>query len=65
VPKWAATSTGTVRRDLIVGGPPWEGDEEHDDMVMWLGLEHAAEFDPAAFDVELVNRRLIAVGSSR
>lgn len=34
-------------------------------MVMWLGLDHATEFDPAAFDVELVNRRLLAVGSSR
>ncbi len=34
-------------------------------MVMWLGLEHAAEFDRAAFDVELVNRRLIAVGPLR
>lgn len=30
--------------------------------MMWLDLEHAAEFDPAAFDVELVNRRLVAVG---
>ncbi len=57
------------------GGPPGyehlrkilanPDDEEHDDMVTWLGLEHAAEFDPAAFDIELVNRRLVAVGSPR
>ncbi|MBV8539881.1 MAG: plasmid pRiA4b ORF-3 family protein [Pseudonocardiales bacterium] len=52
------------------GGPPGyaqlrevladPGDEEHDDMVRWLGLEHACEFDPAAFDIELVNRELRA-----
>jgi len=41
------------------------GDEEHDDMLTWLGLDHAAEFDPAAFDVDAVNRRLVAVGSPR
>ncbi|MGH3855781.1 MAG: plasmid pRiA4b ORF-3 family protein [Pseudonocardiaceae bacterium] len=50
------------------GGPPGythlrevladPGDEEHDDMVRWLGLEHADEFDPAAFDIEVVNRQL-------
>jgi hypothetical protein len=50
------------------GGPPGyerlreiladAGDEEHEDMVMWMGLEHASEFDPAAFDIERVNRRL-------
>jgi hypothetical protein len=52
------------------GGPPGyehlrevladPGDEEHDDMVTWLGLDHACEFDPTAFDVEAVNRRLAA-----
>ncbi|MGB6208508.1 plasmid pRiA4b ORF-3 family protein [Mycobacterium sp.] len=52
------------------GGPPGyehlrevladPGDEEHDDMVTWLGLDHACEFNPAAFDVEAVNRRLVA-----
>ena len=26
------------------------GDEQHADMLEWLGLESAAEFDPAAFD---------------
>jgi len=40
-------------------------DEEHADMVTWMGLEHACEFDPAAFDIEAVNRRLVAVGSPR
>jgi len=38
---------------------------EYDDMVMWIGLEHASEFDPAAFDIEAVNRGLVAVGSPR
>ncbi len=57
------------------GGPPGyeqlreiladPGDAEHDDMVMWMGLEHASEFDPAAFDIELVNRRLVALGAPR
>jgi hypothetical protein len=57
------------------GGPPGyehlrevladPGDEEHDDMLTWLGLSHACEFDPTAFDVEAVNRRLVAVGSPR
>ncbi|MGH3720471.1 MAG: plasmid pRiA4b ORF-3 family protein [Pseudonocardiaceae bacterium] len=36
------------------------GDAEHDDMVRWLGVEHAREFDPTAFDIELVNRTLRA-----
>ena len=57
------------------GGPPGyehlrkvlanPDDEEHGEMVTWMGLEHACEFDPAAFDVEAVNRRLVAVGSPR
>ncbi len=38
---------------------------EHDEMVTWMGLERAAEFDPAAFDIERVNRSLLAVGSLR
>ncbi|MGH3865283.1 MAG: plasmid pRiA4b ORF-3 family protein [Pseudonocardiaceae bacterium] len=41
------------------------GDDEHDDMVTWLGLNHAREFDPTAFDVEAVNRRLATVSSPR
>ncbi|MGI8814308.1 MAG: IS1096 element passenger TnpR family protein [Pseudonocardia sp.] len=36
-------------------------DAEHEAMAMWLGLEKAAEFDVAAFDLEQVNRRLTAV----
>jgi hypothetical protein len=32
--------------------------EEHEDMLEWLGLETAAEFDPAAFDADEVNVRL-------
>ncbi|MGH3991572.1 MAG: plasmid pRiA4b ORF-3 family protein, partial [Pseudonocardiaceae bacterium] len=57
------------------GGPPGyehlreiladPGDEEHHDMVTWLGLDHACEFDPTAFDIEAVNRGLVAVGSPR
>ena len=57
------------------GGPPGyehlrkilanPDDEEHADMVTWMGLEHACEFDPAAFDIESVNRRLVALGAPR
>jgi Plasmid pRiA4b ORF-3-like protein len=31
---------------------------EHQDRLEWLGLDHAAQFDPAAFDVDEVNRAL-------
>ena len=34
-------------------------------MVRWLGLEHASEFDRAAFDIDLVNRRLAALSQRR
>jgi Plasmid pRiA4b ORF-3-like protein len=33
-------------------------DEEHGGMLEWLGLEDAADFDPAAFDLASVNARL-------
>jgi hypothetical protein len=33
-------------------------DEEHGEMLEWLGLQTAAEFDPARFDVDEVNRAL-------
>jgi hypothetical protein len=40
-------------------------DEEHDDMLAWLGLEKAADFDPHRFDVDEANRALSAVGAAR
>ncbi len=33
-------------------------DEEHGEMLEWLGLQAVAEFDPARFGVEEVNRVL-------
>ena len=36
--------------------------EEHASMVEWLGLDSAADFDPAAFDLDAVNE---ALGSGR
>jgi hypothetical protein len=33
-------------------------DDEHQDMLSWLGLESAAEFDPANFSVDEANARL-------
>jgi hypothetical protein len=40
-------------------------DEEHDDMLAWLGLEKGADFDPHRFDVDKANRALTAVGAAR
>jgi Plasmid pRiA4b ORF-3-like protein len=40
-------------------------DEEHDDMLAWLGLGKAADFDPDRFDVDMANRALTAVGAAR
>jgi hypothetical protein len=36
--------------------------EEHESRVEWLGLDSADEFDPAAFDLDAVNK---ALGSTR
>jgi hypothetical protein len=33
-------------------------DEEHEEMLQWLGLQTDAELDPARFDVDEVNRAL-------
>jgi hypothetical protein len=33
-------------------------DPEHEDMLEWLGIGSAADFDPARFDLEAVNLRL-------
>jgi hypothetical protein len=33
--------------------------EEHKDMIEWVGLETAAEFDPAALDLDEVNYALV------
>jgi hypothetical protein len=35
-------------------------DPEHEDMLEWLGIGSAAEFDPARFDLDAVNLRLAA-----
>jgi Plasmid pRiA4b ORF-3-like protein len=36
--------------------------EEHEDMLAWLGLDKATDFDPHQFDIDHVNRMLAAVG---
>ncbi len=38
-------------------------DAEHADMLEWLGLEDASEFDPAAFDIDAVNESLAYLGA--
>ena len=37
----------------------------HNEMLKWLGLDNAGEFDPAAFDVDAVNESLAAVSAIR
>ncbi|MGQ0774767.1 MAG: plasmid pRiA4b ORF-3 family protein, partial [Pseudonocardiales bacterium] len=59
-PEDSGGPTGYERLREVLADP---GDAEHDDMVMWMGLKHASEFDPAAFDIELVNRRLVALSA--
>jgi hypothetical protein len=36
-------------------------DQEHDDLLTWLGLEKPADVDPSRFEVEQANRALTAV----
>jgi pRiA4b ORF-3-like protein len=68
---WCVGGEGACPPEDCGGPPGYEhlreiladpSDEEHHDMVKWLGLDHASEFDPAAFDIEAVNRGLVAVG---
>jgi len=40
-------------------------DEEHEDLLAWLGLEKGADFDPHSFQVEQANRALTAAGAAR
>jgi Plasmid pRiA4b ORF-3-like protein len=35
--------------------------EEHEERLEWLGIDSAAEFDPAAFDLAEINRQLAAL----
>jgi hypothetical protein len=37
--------------------------EEHQDMVAWLGLDKAGDFDAHRFDVDQANRLLAAVAA--
>lgn len=37
----------------------------HDEMLEWLGLDSASEFDPAAFDVDAINESLATVSAVR
>ncbi len=38
--------------------------EEHEDMIEWLGLDSASEFDPARFDLDEVNGELALVAAA-
>lgn len=58
-PEDCGGAPGYINLKEILENP---SDEEHASMVRWLGLEHASEFDRAAFDIDLVNRRLAALG---
>jgi hypothetical protein len=37
--------------------------EEHQDMLAWLGLDKASDFDPHCFDIDQANRALAAVAA--
>jgi hypothetical protein len=41
------------------------GDDEHDEILAWLGLDKAGDFDPHRFEVDKANRALAAVGAAR
>jgi hypothetical protein len=36
------------------------GTADHEEMLDWLGIEDAGQFDPAAFDLDVANRRIAA-----
>ncbi len=40
-------------------------DKQHQDMLEWLELETAAEFDSARFDIDDVNEALALAGARR
>lgn len=37
--------------------------QEHEDLLAWLGLDKAGDFDPYRFDIDQANRMLAAVGA--
>lgn len=39
-------------------------DEQHEDMLDWLGLDSPGQFDPAAFSLDEVNTRLRRLAGS-
>jgi hypothetical protein len=39
--------------------------DEHEDMLAWLGLDKATDFDPHRFDLDEVNRALTLAGAGR
>ncbi len=39
--------------------------DEHDEMLDWLGLEKATDFDPHGFDVDKANRAVSLAGATR
>jgi len=40
-------------------------DEQHQEMLEWLGLENASEFDPATAPSENIDYELALTGASR
>ena len=40
------------------GEPTDPAHQEHEDLLDWLGLDSAADFDPAQFGLDEVNARL-------
>jgi hypothetical protein len=50
---------GYARLREVLADP---ADDEHDEMLAWLGLGRGADFDPHGFDVDRANRALAAAG---
>ena len=43
----------------------YSSNQEHEDLLAWLGLDKAGDFDPHRFDKDQANRLLAAMGARR
>lgn len=61
-PEDCGGAQGCIDLRALLADPAADG---HDEMLEWLGIASAGEFDPAAFDVEAGNESLAAVSALR
>jgi hypothetical protein len=43
----------------------YSSNQEHEDLLAWLGLDKATDFDPHRFDIDQANRAPAAMGARR